>query len=132
MPVNDHAVDRNLLSRPNAHCLVQPYLLDGNVDLLAVAHHARGLWLQADQPLDGLGGLAARALLERLAEIDQRDDHRRRFEIGVPREAWNDVREERDRRRVQPGRTGAEGDQRIHVGVIGAQRLPCADEEMPA
>ena len=55
----------------------------GDLDLDAVAQHARHRRLQIHQLADGLAGLPARPRLQRPAEQDQRDDHGRGFVVDV-------------------------------------------------
>ena len=66
-----------LLAGPHDDDIADQDLFHGQVDLLAVAQHARGLGLQADELLDGFGRAALGLDLKRQAEHDQRDHDRR-------------------------------------------------------
>ena len=59
------------------------HVLDGDLDLGAVAHDPRGAGLQADQLADRLAGPGLGAGLQQPAQQDQRDDHADRFEVDL-------------------------------------------------
>ena len=132
MAVDDAAVHGDAFARTHAQGLVQPHLGDGDVLLHAIADHARGLGLQADEALDRLGGLAAGAHLQGGAEVNQGDDDGRRLEIGVLRQGGHQVRPSGDGHGIDPGGAGAQGNECVHVGVVVTRRLPCAGEEVAA
>ena len=71
---------------PNPFSLDCNSFLAKNILLFTVADHARGFGLQPDEALDGLGGAAARAQFQRVAEVDEAENEGGRFEIGMPRQ----------------------------------------------
>ena len=127
------AVDRDLVAGLHDDDVADQHFLDGKVDLLAVTEHARGLGLQADQLLDGLGGAAFGLDLERQAENDERDHDRRHVpEYLGQLHAREELRERNGHDRIEIGRTDADGDQRMHVGGAVLQRVPHAGKELRA
>ena len=132
MAFDDDAVDWYFLAGSHADGFIEADIGNGYVRLLAVPDHARGFGLKTDKALDGLRRLAAGAHLERLTEIDQRNNDSCRFEVGMARETRHDTGKDRHEHGVHPCRAGAERDQRVHVGVMGAEGLPGPTKEMPA
>ncbi len=126
-PFDDHAVDRDLLARPDQDDIAPLHLIDRDVLLDALAHDARRLRLQAHQPPDGFAGAAVRSRLEELAQQDQGDDDRRRLEVEVAGD-----QPEEDGQGVDVGHRRAHGDQHVHVGRAVAQRLVGPDVVLAA
>ena len=137
--LDDGAVDRDLVAGPHAQDIAD--LDRGKLHRLglAVLQHAQsGLGRKVEQRANGAAGLLAGPELEHLAEQHQRDDDRRRLEIGgdQPVRVLHGCREQPRRERrdqaVEIGRAGAERDQREHVQPARAQRGKAAHEERPA
>ena len=138
-PSIDDAVDRHLLAGPDAQPVADLHLVERHVLLAAVGTEAaRGLRRQPEQGPDRGAGAAARPQLEHLAEEDQRDDHRRRLEVGadlavlVAEGGGEEAGREPRGDAVEVGHADAEGDQREHVEAAVDERVPAADEERPA
>ena len=111
----------------------------GTVSVLPSAEHAqRGLGRKVEERADGAAGFLAGPELEHLAEQHERNDHRRRLEIGrdEPMGVAHRGREQAGRDRgddaVEKRRAGAERDQGEHVEAAGAERRDPALEERPA
>ena len=124
-------VDRNLVAGADDDSVADHHLLDRQVDLLAVAHHASGLGLQSDQLLDGLRRAPLGLDLEGEAEHDQGDDDRRHVPEYLCQLHAREQSRKRDRHdRIEIGRGDADGDQGVHVGGAMLQAVPHADEEL--
>ena len=97
---------------------------DRHVRLAAVAQHARGPRLQADQRADRLAGLALGARLEQAPEQDERDDERSRIEVHRRAETVviEEGREQHAGGAVEVGRRGAHRHQGVHGGAAVAGR----------
>ena len=125
----DHlAVGRHPLAGPNQQHFAGDDGLDIDDHLDTVAQHGRGRRLQFDELADRFAGLALGALFQIAAEQHEGDDARRRLEIEEVRAA---VRQQAGQA-VEVGRTGAEGDQGVHVGAAVARQLDGLLEERQA
>ncbi len=131
--VDHHAVDRNALARQHDHFVADAYLRQRHRGVDAVAAHARGIRPQRGQRADRVRGLPLGADLEPFAEPDQRDHHRRAFEIQmrVALAMGGGTAPDQPQRQAV-GRRGAERDQQIHIAGAGARRLPARAIETPA
>ena len=137
--LQNHAVHRDALARPDHEDVARLDLLDGNRDLLPVPEQDGGLGLELHQTLEGVRRPALGAGLQQLADRDQGQDHSRGFKIelsgvGVqgrkisvrlsPRHAKEDVD------RPDEGGGGAETDQGVHIRRPVKQRLRAGDKEL--
>jgi len=101
------------------------------------AHAPRGPRGKSKQRANGARGLLARAQLEHLPEQDKHRDDGGRLEIDRDRAVraakarWKNAGQEERGHAVEPSHAGAHGDEREHVEIAGAQRLPGAQEERP-
>jgi len=98
----------------------------------AVAHHARGFRLQADQLLDRCAGAALGERLEILAHQDQRHHHCSGLEVDVTRLRGQQPGGDHRHRAVEVGRTHAGHHQAVHVGREMAEGRPAGAEEAPS
>ncbi len=130
----DDAVHRDLLARPHDDDVADRHLLHRDIHLLAVAHDPRRPGLQADELLDGLGGLALGPGLEQAAQQDEGDDDGRGIEVDVGAAAagGEEAGEQDGRHAVEVGRRGAHGDEGVHVGGAVLERAPRPPVELPA
>ena len=129
--LDDHAVDRDLLSRPDPEPVADVDLVEGDVLLAAVVLQSpRDLRREAQQGLDRARRLVPGAELEHLPQEHQRRDHRRRLEVDRDRAV---VAAERGRKEpgeevgddaVEVGGAGADGDQREHVEAATERSTP--------
>ena len=127
--VDDGAVDGNVLAGPDADEIADRHLLEGDVDLGAVAHDARGGGGEADQGLDGGGGALFGLELQPPTHQDQCDHDERGLEVQVDRQAPGLCLRgpEGDEGAVAEGDPRAERDQRVHGGgpvLRSGPRLP--------
>src|SRR5438309_3564539 len=81
--LQDDAVHRHLFAWTDDHYIAGPHVLDGDVQLAAVADHARLLGLEADEPGQGLGRPPLGPGLEDTAQKYERDDRRGRVEVDL-------------------------------------------------
>ncbi len=126
------AVHGDFLARAHPHAVAGHHLFHRNVLFAAVTQHAGGFGAQVEQAFDGGAGLAPGAHFQGQAQADQADDHGAGFEIDMAGRFRHQPRRQHHHHGVQPGGAGAQRDQRVHVGVVVAQRLPGADEERPS
>ena len=120
------AIHRNALARTHYHHVARAHFLHGLLDLHAVNEHARHRWLQIHQLADSLAGLPARPRLQRPAEQDQRNDYGRGLIVNFVPPAH------RLHQRIEERRSGAQRDQRVHVGRAVTQRAPSRQVERRA
>ena len=117
----DAAVDRDPLAGPDDDAVSRDEVRDRDLDLAALAEHARGIGGEMQQARDGVAGAAASARFERASDEDQRDDGGRRFEVdrGVSFAAGGHEHVRRDRRdrRRHERHAGPDGHERVHVGA---------------
>ena len=119
LPVEDLAVDRDLLAGPDDDLVADHDLLDGDLGLGAVAHDAGGAGLQAEQGADRLAGAGLGAGFEEPAEQDQGEDHADGFEVHLAHLGRQQARGDGDEQAVAVGGDRAQGDEAVHVGGCG-------------
>ena len=81
--LDDHAVHRHVLTRPHHKDVADLQLVHGDLRLLPVPQDVGGLRHQLHQTLQRVRGPALGIGLQRLADRDQRRDHRRGLEPDV-------------------------------------------------
>ena len=128
----DEAIDRNLLAGTDPDPVALAHLFHRDVLLLTVPDHPGGLRPQIQQPAHRLRSLAFGAQLQCLTQVDQTDDHRRCLEIHMPGHFRQQLRHTGHDDGIQPGGTGADGNQGIHIGVVMPERLPGPGVKVPA
>ena len=138
-PLDDLAVHRDLLARPDAQPIADLHLIESDLLVRAVRSDApRGLRRKIDERPDRAACLFARPELEHLSEQDKGRDDRRRFEIDRDRAVGAAERGREQARRdgrhdaIGPGHADAQGDQREHVEIAGLERRKGSFEERPA
>ena len=130
--VTHGAVDRHGFARTDAQHVAHPHEVQSRFDEGAVPLDACRPRTQAEKPLDRRAGLALGTRLKGATDQDERDDHRRGFEINLISAAREDVRRESRNRREAPGGGGAEHDERVHVGrAVPERRKTGAIEAQP-
>lgn len=139
VPLDDDAVDRDLLARPHPQAVADLHGVELDFLLGAVGHDpAGGLGREVEQGANGPAGALPCPQFEHLPEQDENRDDGGRFEVHGYRSvmAADCGRENPGRQRrhhtVDPGHARTHGDEREHVEVARNQRLPAAHEERPA
>ncbi len=133
VPLDHRSVDRNPLARAHAYEVARLKLADRDRFLDAVLHQDGGPGRQAEQLLDGQAGPALGKGLQHLAEEDEGDDDAGGLEVKlvdgrrVPEPDPHRGGEAEDQR----GR-GADGDERVHVGMEAHERGEAAGVEAAA
>ena len=121
-PLLDDAVDRDSLAWAHDDHVVEGDPSNRNLHLGSSAPDPGGFGPKGQKGTDRVGGLPLGSRFESAAEEDQRDHHSRRFEVKLRRVAGASEKEFVGRE--AEGRTGAEGDQEIHVAGAGLQGFP--------
>ena len=128
-PFEHFAVHRKTFPRQHDDDIANAHLRHRHFGFASIGTaHARRRRPQRLQRPDRFGGLALGPRLEPLAHQDERDDHRRGFEV---QRRFAVVRLGKDQvvnRQAVTG-TGAQRDQQVHVAGAGAQRLPAGTVE---
>ncbi len=115
---HDGAIHRNAFARPHHHRVAEAHFRHRDFDFRAVAQDAGVGRLQIHQPPNGCAGLGARPRLQQPACQDERDDGGGSFKVDFVAAARGLVN------RIQECGTGAQRNQRIHVGRVVPQRGP--------
>ena len=128
----DGAVHGNALAGPHQHNVACHHRLDGNVDLRGAAQHSRGLRLEVHERTQRARRLPLRACLERIAGEDECDDDDDGLVVHVGRDAASQEEAGSDGRdhRIEEGRAGTHGDERVHVRRVVAEGGPRAGVEV--
>ena len=108
------------------------HVLDGNLGLGAVADHAGGAGLQAEQGADRLAGAGLGSGLQQAAEQDQGDDDADGFEVHVTDLGRQQPGSDGDQQAVTVGGGRAERDQLIHLRAPVGQSQPADAVDRPA
>ncbi len=85
MALDQDTVHGDLFARPHDHNVADFHVINGHVELGAVADHAGRLGAQPDQSFDGFAGLAFGASFEQFAQDDKGDNDGCRLEIHEAR-----------------------------------------------
>ena len=120
----DNAVDRNVLAGTDEEDVADTNLRGGNLGFASVTHDGRRLGREAQQGGEGARGPALGMRFEKLADRDERDNHRGALEVVLPHPRLGGGRtakhlrarhEEEDGDAPGVGRARAECDERVHV-----------------
>ncbi len=138
-PLKNRAIDRHFFARPHAQAVANGDRIERHflVGVIA-AKTPRGLWREAKERLDRVGGLFARPEFQHLAKQHENGDDGGGLEIDRDRAVCAPERLRKKARRqcrggaVSPSDAGAHGDQREHVEITGDERFRTAFEERPA
>ena len=114
--LDDDAVDRDLVARPDAEEIAGDDDRERHVLLDAAAETPGGRRLEADEAPDGPRRAALRPSLEPPPEEDEPDDDRGAVEVrlGVEARLVDDLRPQGHEHRVRPGGGRADRHQRVH------------------
>ena len=126
LALDDDAVGRDLLARPDDEEVADRELVDRHRDLDPVAQHACLLRAELEQRADRRARAAPRARLEVAAEQDQRRDDGRDLEVDV-----GVVHDEQSDDRPAPGGERADRDERVHRrgAVAGVEERGAVEAE---
>ena len=132
-PLDDDAVDRHLVARPDSQQIAGLDVLQPHDRFLVAADESGRCRLETDEATDRAGRLGLRPGLEPATEEDEPDDDRRAVEVGLGVEAGlvDDVGEERHEDAVAPGRRRPDGDERVHRRPAVPSRSPGRRVEPP-
>ena len=130
--IEDLAIGGDALARAQLEHVAGLQLLERDPDGPAVAAHARGLWLQRDQPGDRGRGAATRARFQPAPGQYQGDDHRGRLVVDVCRAGRQQGRCRGGEQRVAEGGQAADRHQRVHFRRAAQQGRKAMDQEAAA
>ena len=122
-----HTVHSDLLAWLGNHHITHTDIVHGYFGLHTITDDTCGLGTQTHQLLDGFRGASLGAGFEELAQLDERDDDRRRFVIDMSHQPT-----EGDRQGVEECSGGAHRNEHVHVRRLIADRFERANIILPA
>ena len=136
---DDHAIDGHVLTGPYAQLVAGFDLIQCHVLFATVrSDKVRLLRGEIQQCANCAGGLLAGSQFQHLAQQDERGDHgcgfkiHRRAAIHPAKGDWKHLREYRGHYAFEIRGSGAEANQREHIGAAVNQRIPETAKEGPA
>ena len=137
--VEHQTVHGDTLARAYEKDVAARDLVDRNGHLRPAAFNAGGLRREAHQGPQRVRGLSLRAGLKHLADGDEREDHRRGFEVQIVHQRMcalavavldGGSHQEKNNDAVGERHAGAERDERVHVRRAAHKAAEAADEEL--
>ncbi len=130
-PFQHTTINGDFLTRTHPNGFAFEHLFDGNILLPTITNDTRRFCLKTQQPFYRLTGFTPGPKFQRVAQIDQADNHGRCLKIDMPGTVWQPVRKQHHNHGEQPGRPGAQSHQGIHISTAVFQRAPGTGKIVP-
>ena len=138
LALQNHAVHRDAFAGADDEHIAAPHLRNRHGDFLPAAHECCGLRGELHQAAERVGRFALGARFQHFADGNQRQNHRRRFEVELVHILHDGRRVaahlrarhgEKGVGAVTKGRGRAQRDERIHIRRAVEERAESVDEE---